>query len=266
MVSPNQKTALVIGHPGHELRVFRWLEIKRPAVFVITDGSGRSGRSRLPSTARILDQVGASRGSFYGPITDAAAYAAMLNQDFDLFIGLTRQLAQYLIDERISYVAGDALEGYNPTHDACRLIIGAAVEMVERTTGRELECSDFLLTGKPDDHVNPVDNHTTRLELDDEAFERKMAVARSYLELESEVDGAIAQNRLDAFRLECLRRVPNRPPVFTAEHKPYYEQYGEQQVLSGRYYQVIRYRKHLAPLAEALWGQLEVGCHLLENI
>ena len=91
-------------------------------------------------------------------------------------------------------------------------------------------------------------------------------MARSYLELESEVDGAIAQNRLDAFRLECLRRVPNRPPVFTAEHKPYYEQYGEQQVLSGRYYQVIRYRKHLAPLAEALWGQLEVGCDLLENI
>ena len=60
MLSPDQKTALIIGHPGHELRVFHWLEITRPAVFVITDGSGRSGRSRLPSTTRILDQVGAS--------------------------------------------------------------------------------------------------------------------------------------------------------------------------------------------------------------
>jgi hypothetical protein len=265
MVSPDKRTALVIGHPGHELRVFRWLEIARPAVFVITDGSGRSGRARLPSTTRILDQVGVCRGSFYGPITDAAAYAAILNHDFDLFIGLTRQLAQYLNDERISHVAGDALEGYNPTHDACRLIIGAAVEIVQRTTGRKVESFDFLLTGKPDDHVSPVD-HTTRLELDDNAFARKMAVARSYPELESEVNGAIAQNRLDAFRIECLRRVPNRPPVFAAEHKPYYEQYGEQQVLSGHYHQVIRYREHLAPLAEALWRQVEVGHDLLENI
>ena len=82
MLSPDQKTALIIGHPGHELRVFHWLEITRPAVFVITDGSGRLGRSRLPSTTRILDQVGAANGSFYGPVTDAAAYAAILHHDF----------------------------------------------------------------------------------------------------------------------------------------------------------------------------------------
>lgn len=259
MLSPDKRSALVIGHPGHELRVYRWLEITRPAVFVITDGSGRSGRSRLPSTTRILDQVGARRGTFYGPITDAAAYAAILNHDFDLFIGLTRGLARYLIDERVSYVVGDALEGYNPTHDACRLMIGAAVEMVQRAAGCTVENFEFSLTGPPDNHVDPAADQTIRLDLDDDAFARKMAVARSYVELESEVNEALTLNRPAAFRVECLRRVANLPGVFAADHKPYYEQYGEQRVSSGAYYQVIRYRDHLVPLAEALWHEVEGG-------
>jgi hypothetical protein len=257
MLSPDKKTALVIGHPGHELRVFHWLEVMQPAVFVFTDGSGRTGRSRLPSTTRILDQAGASSGLFYGPLTDAAAYAAILDQDFELFGGLMRSLAGYLINEEISFVAGDALEGYNPTHDVCRLVIGAAVEMAHRATGRAVENFEFLLTGKADSCGTWEDDRAIRLELDDDAFARKMAVARSYTELESEVKEAITLNRLDAFHVECLRRVSNSPPVFAADHKPYYEQYGEQQVSSGHYYQVIRYREHLMPLAEALWRQVE---------
>jgi hypothetical protein len=259
MLSSNKKTALIIGHPGHELRVFHWLEIMRPAVFVITDGSGRSRRSRLPSTTRILDQVGAGRGSFYGPVTDVAAYTAILNHDFDLFIGLTSDLARYLIDERVSCVVGDALEGYNPTHDVCRLMIDAAVGMVYRATGCAVENFGFLLTGLPDNCVTSEDDQHMRLDLDDETFARKMVVARSYAELESEVKEAITLNRIDAFRVECLRRVPNRPLVFAADYKPYYEQYGEQQVSSGAYYQVIRYREHVLPLAEALWRQVEAG-------
>jgi hypothetical protein len=226
-------------------------------VFVITDGSGRTGHSRLPSTTRILDQVGASCGLFYGPVTDAAAYTAILDQNLDLFSELLRKLAGYLIDEKVSCVVGDALEGYNPMHDVCRLVIGAAVEMAHRATGRAVENFDFLLTGKPDSRGTWEDDRAIRLELDDDAFARKMAVAGSYTELESEVKEAIALNRLDAFRIECLRRVSNRPPVFAADHKPFYEQYGEQQVLSGHYHQVIRYREHLKPLGEALWRQVQ---------
>lgn len=257
MLAPDQKAVLVIGHPGHELRVFRWLEIMRPAVCVITDGSGRTGSSRLPSTTRILDRVGASRGVFYGPITDAAAYAAILNHDFDLFNGLMLGLARYLIAESISCVVGDALEGYNPTHDACRLVIGAALDLVHRATGRVVENFEFRLTGRPDDREPSTADQTIRL--DDDAFSRKMAVAWSYAELEAEVKEAIDLNQLDAFRVECLHRVPNRPPAFAADHKPYYEQYGEQQVSSGAYAQVIRYREHVEPLVAALWRQVENG-------
>jgi hypothetical protein len=35
---PDGKAALVVAHPGHELRVFHWLRLARPCVFVLTDG------------------------------------------------------------------------------------------------------------------------------------------------------------------------------------------------------------------------------------
>src|SRR5260221_8686768 len=51
------RPALIIAHPGHELRVHRWLEKTRPLVLVLTDGSGRTAQSRLASTTRILKQA-----------------------------------------------------------------------------------------------------------------------------------------------------------------------------------------------------------------
>jgi hypothetical protein len=256
MMASDQKTALVIGHPGHELRVFGWLEKMRPAVFVITDGSGRSGQSRLSTTTRILDLAGASRGAFYGPISDAAAYEAILNRDFDLFINLMRLLGQWLIQERGGRIIGDALEGYSPTHDVCRLLIGAAVEMAQRATGITLDNLAFSLTESSGNSDTP-DEKVVKLELDEDAFTRKMAVARSYSELEAEVNAAVALSPPTAFRTECLHRVANRPPDFPQDFKPYYEQFGEQRVESGYYQQVIRYREHVLPLAEALWRAIE---------
>lgn len=220
----------------------------RPTVFVLTDGSGRSGQSRLPSTTRILEQAGASKGSFYGRVTDSEAYNAILNHDFDLFVELARELARFLIEENVSRIAGDALEGYNPTHDVCRLVISAAMEMANRSGHHRLASFDFLLTGAPEKNAGPQE---LRIELDDAAFARKMAAARSYAELESEVNHALTVDSGRAFRVECLRAVKNEIG-FGQNSKPYYEEYGERQVAAGHYRDIIRYREHIKPLAEAL--------------
>ena len=248
MIPPSKRVALVIGHPGHELRVFHWLEMVRPVVFVLTDGSGGLGYSRLPSTTRILDQVGASRGSFYGRLTDCEAYKAILNRDFDLFIKLACQVSRFLVDETVSYVVGDSAEGYNPTHDVCRLVIGAAVDMANRSRVNEVGDFDFQLTGAAD---RSSGNYDIRIELDDDAFARKMDVARSYSGLEPEVNAALINNSELAFRVECLRPV-NYRNIFRQDAKPYYEEYGEKRVAEGKYGEVIRYREHVLPLAEAL--------------
>src|SRR5258705_10886730 len=104
----DMRAALVIGHPGHELLVHGWLEVTHPLVFVFTDGSGRTNQSRLASTTRILNQVGAKCGSIYGRLTDSAAYAAILNHEFDFFANLTSELCEAFVVEHINYVAGDA--------------------------------------------------------------------------------------------------------------------------------------------------------------
>ena len=255
MIEPELNTALVIAHPGHELRVFHWLETARPKVFVLTDGSGRSGASRLPSTTRILDEVHAARDSIYGPITDAQAYAALLNHEFETFIELARELASRLIDGRINLVAGDALEGYNPTHDVCRLIINTAIRMVNGAGQMQVRNFDFPLIGSPGSpsangdgaEIDEID-----LRLDDEAFTRKMSAARAYVELDAEVEAAIRQNRLEAFRVECLRPVTDAGARLEFKDKPYYESYGEEQVAKGHYSHVIRFREHFLPLVQAM--------------
>src|SRR2546423_11432914 len=85
-------TALVIGHPGHELLLHGWLELTHPLVFVFTDGSGRSKESRLASTTKILNQTGAKCGSIYGRLSDVASDAAILNHESAVFILLPMEL------------------------------------------------------------------------------------------------------------------------------------------------------------------------------
>src|SRR5690348_480507 len=66
----NRRAALVVAHPGHELRVHGWMELAHPIVSVLTDGSGHTGQSRLSSTTSLLAQSGARPGSMYGRFRD----------------------------------------------------------------------------------------------------------------------------------------------------------------------------------------------------
>ncbi len=249
--SADIRTALVIGHPGHELLVHGWLEVARPVVFVFTDGSGRSKQSRLASTTKILNQTGAKCGSIYGRLTDAAAYAAILNHEFDFFIRLAKELSEAFVAERIDYVAGDAFEGYNPMHDVCRLMINAAVTVARRARERRIANLEFSLIGQPPCHERLHAEGLCR-RLDDAAFTRKMAAAKGYPELAGEVDAALERRSNDALRVECLSPVGPEPGDYSCDQVPFYEYYGEKQVAAGYYDRVLRYREHIAPLAAAL--------------
>ena len=248
---PPGRTAVVIGHPGHELRVHGWLEVTNPVVFVLTDGSGRSTQSRLPSTTKILNRTGAKCGPIYGRLTDVAAYAAILNHDFDLFVGLANELFEAFVVERIDYVAGDACEGYNPVHDVCRLVINAAVTAARRSSGHRVENLEFSLLNQPNHCHEPHTDGLCRI-LDDAAFARKMAAANGYTELAGEVQAAVEQTAIASLRVECLRPVSPGPGGYACDQPPFYESYGEKQVAAGHYQKVLRYHEHMAPLAEAL--------------
>jgi len=232
--------------------VHGWLELARPLVFVFTDGSGRMNRSRLDSTTRVLGQAGAKPGCVYGRLSDRAAYAAILDHEFDLFIRLAKELAEAFTAERIDYVAGDAAEGYNPTHDVCRLIINEAVGIASRAAGRHVGNLEFNLRTRQLDCEAPRAGDIY-LKLDEEAFVRKMATAKGYTALTEEVSAALSRTSIDAFRMERLHQVEmNGDNHCWGDQLPFYEQYGEEQVAAGRYDRVLRYREHVEPLAKAL--------------
>jgi hypothetical protein len=256
--SERARAALIIAHPGHELRVHAWLESACPTVFVLTDGSGWFGPSRIRSTRQLLDRTGAVAGSVFGRLTDAALYDAILAGDYRLFLRLASELAGALDEAGVEVVAGDATEGYNPGHDVCRLLIDTAVALINRTRKplRRLSSFDFSLYHRPDDCPEALRPRALWRELTDESFQRKLAAAQAYPELASEVAAAFQRLGVEPFRVECLRPVDGgsasrQGPV----EPPFYERHGERQVAAGKYRRVLRYRAHLLPLARVLRRQ-----------
>lgn len=260
----NRKAALVIAHPGHELRVHHWLECVKPETFVLTDGSGRSTVSRLLSTTQILQRVQATHGSLYGRFSDRELYTALLQHNTKLFTDSVEELATAFVERAIEYVVGDALEGYNPGHDVCRLLINAAVARANQNGSRSIANFCFSLVNLPSayperpDASAPFKTPVVSLQLDDAALARKLAAAQAYPELAQEVNGAIKTMGLGAFQVEQLQPASQPETMLQSTEPPFYERYGEQQVALGLYQHVIRCREHLYPLAQALdqWSAL----------
>jgi hypothetical protein len=247
------RAALVIAHPGHELLAHGWLELARPIVFVLTDGSGRTNRSRIDGTTKVLEQTGARPSPMFGGFTDRAAYTALLEHRVDFFIDLAEELARALAAERIDYVVGDAEEGYNPMHDVCRLVIDAAVRAVHRTNGRHVANFKLPIVGWSEDHVAGPSPEQIRVQLTEDAFARKVAAASRYIELQDEMESALRGQLINALRVERFRLVGRRDDEPRPGGDPrFYEQYGEKQVAAGYYTRVLRHAEHVAPLAETL--------------
>lgn len=234
---------LLIAHPGHELRLHHWLGREHPTVCVLTDGSGSVGRSRISSTYAVLDSTGARAGAVVAPFTDHQIYDAILNRDARPLAEATLRLAEAFVGA--DFVVTDAWEGYNPTHDVCRIVGELATERASKLAQRPIALYEypvvqpFRVTGAAGEIV---------LHLDDAAIEQKIAAAYGYSELRSDVEEMLRAGGPDQLRIEVLR--PATPPVTSG--KPFYETRGEQQVAAGRYDTVLRHRDHLAPFLEIL--------------
>ena len=249
---------LVVAHPGHELRVWGWMELARPLVCVLTDGSGSTGEERLESTTHLLSRSGSRPGGIYGRMSDRDLYAALLRRDHGLFISIADELRDILVERRVDLVVGDAIEGYNPSHDLCRLLVNTAVRMASRARAAAIASYDYPLIGAPGQCPDRLRGSAWLLELDDVALDRKLRAARGYPALAAEVESALAKFGEDPFRIECLR--PSDPwdrYGWDPQEVPFYERYGEERVAAGVYREVLRFREHVQPAADALWAHSE---------
>jgi len=246
------RALLVVGHPGHELRVYGWLRSVRPVVHVLTDGSGREGTSRLRSTTAVIEDAGAARGTIYGRMTDSGIYKAVLDGEHARFTALADELADAIVSDGIDTVAGDAVEGFNPSHDVCRYVVNAAVRLARARTGRDIACYAFPLEAAPDAPLSA--GGALRLRLDEAVLSQKLSAAEAYEELRAEVRRALDRFGPEAFRTECLwpADVSDRYG-WDAGRTPFYEMHGAQRVACGAYERVVTFREHVKPLADALW-------------
>jgi len=243
---------LVVAHPGHELRLFGWMRAARPDVLVLTDGSGSDGCSRLASTQCVLEKAGANAGALFGRYTDKRIYIALLAHDEDFFVDIAFAIAELLLTRRYSQVVADPLEGYNPTHDICRVVVDAAVRFVAVRSSMRIRNYDYGL-------INPLRPPQPaadwiRVHLPPDLVAHKVAAALAYDELASEVTETLCAENVRSLHEEWLR--PVNPHAADAaqppDDPPLYEQFGEQRLSTGRYSQVIRYREHFVPIVEAL--------------
>ena len=135
----------------------------------------------------------------------------------------------------------------------CRLLLNAALLRLEQRGHGRLKNFEFALEGPPYDARSESDFQSIQLDLDDDAYGRKFAVAQKYSELAADLARTLSLHDQQMFRIEHLRPVQYGLEIdHLFEHPPFYERYGEKQVAAGLYREVIRFRQHLAPLAKRL--------------
>jgi len=157
-------------------------------------------------------------------MTDREIYAAILAGDHPRFIALAEELAAALLHTRIDLVAGDAIEGFNPSHDVCRYVINAAVRLASAASGRAIDCYAFPLDAPPEPCPSGLDGGGLVVCLDDQLLDRKLQAAHCYVELQPEVQGALARYGTEPFRSEYFFPVDLTDPYgWDLERVPSYE-------------------------------------------
>lgn len=242
--------ALVIAHPGHELRLSAWVRRTRPSVFIIAHGS-RSGRSeaRIAASRAVVDVLGATAGEPFGAARDVDLYAAIMARDPASFLILTNGLRAAF--EGIDTVVADGWQNYNPVHDLIHLIARvAAAEAGARFLDYPVVLGD--LAHAP---AGPV-AETYDLSADDLA--NKHALIADYPEIAEDVAGLTAAAGEAAFARETLHHPLPMADLLPVKAPPWYETWGEGRVAAGVYAECLRW-SHMAPIVAALNDRLEAA-------
>ncbi|MEO8383373.1 MAG: hypothetical protein ABI779_27200 [Acidobacteriota bacterium] len=237
---------LLVAHPGHELLLSGWVGDVKPFVCVLTDGSGHSSVSRLQLTADFLESAGVPRGPVFGRFNDRELYEAMLSGHVALFESLVEELAAFVSQHRIETVVTDAMEGFNPVHDLCRMLAGAA-SVLERAPRRY----EYPVHAGPHGYDGMAD--AILRDLDDAQLGQKIAASRAMAQAIPDIGEMLDRFGESAFRRESFRPIDDWAATgWVAGEPPLYEQIGEARIAAGRYDRVIRHTDHFLPLLAAL--------------
>lgn len=251
-----ESTALVIAHPGHELRLLGWVGRRRPLVAVLTDGSGSTANSRLHRSEAVFTNLGCTLCPGLEQASDREIYQKILDRDVDFFWRRVELLSHQFHQHEVEQVVSDMREGYSPTHDLAEALTQLAVTLCRLRHGKAPAHFTFPLTGGPGTCPEGRCKSQT-LELTDSEFEHKLKTARGYEELAGELAALEESGNLEVFKTEHLFQAGDSVTHDDfLDREPYYETYGRKQVEKGLYSYLLTYRDHIRPLLVALQERL----------
>lgn len=231
--------------------MYGWLRHAKPLVSVLTDGSGQRSAPRVAATAALLQSIGVSVGTIFGRLSDREVYRLILERNTALLGSFVTELAGGFTERGTKVVVCDAAEGYNPAHDLCRLIVGAAIA----TAQTDIRQYEYAVVGGPDS-FDSLDPGVEILDLSEEVYEEKLRAARSYSTVLNDVGEMLARYGAQAFRRESFRPVDDWTQLISGE-PPLYERLGAERVAAGGYTEVIRQEEHMIPLRDSLCAWLK---------
>lgn len=235
---------LIVAHPGHELRLFNWMERERPLVFVLSDGSGGAQSSRLDYSVSAIRATGATMVEGSGQRADREWYAAMIAGDISPFMEVANMIAVAALAAHAPLIVSDAVDGYNPLHDLCQAVASAVVARVARVS----KPPKFLVSQAT---ASAIGTESIAWKLEDEAARRKRLAVLANTALAEEIRRLLAETP-DVMSMEQLL-----VPTFDwpEDWTPEWEAFGRKRVNEGRFATPITYRDHVLPIAKALLGR-----------
>lgn len=237
------QNVLILAHPGHELRIHHWLELAKPRVYLLTDGSGGRHNARTEYSRHIVRATGGTPGSVFGEIPDAAWYAALLAGDQRFFLDVFAGIAADLAGAHEVQIVTDAVDGYNPVHDLAFVFGSALNRLLQKTRkGHQQLCSAAV--------PNVLGSAQVEIELDRDAQKRKKAAIEAYTPLADEARLILARDP------DCLKRerLIIQEPDWT-EQAPEWERIGQDRVSKGLYDRCITYKDDVQPIVRLLMAQ-----------
>jgi hypothetical protein len=252
------KAALVVAHPGHELRVYDWLMTARPDVHILTNGSRASlTRARREASTELVTGLGCQMRAAWDGVPDSTLYACLLARDHQPFLNWVSRLADDLVARDIDLVIADAWQYYNIAHDLAHLMARVAVAEASARLKRDVLVLEFPVVPAALAPTAPHVKEYCSKSLSARSAETKREVAHRFPGVEGEVAEVEALERGRAYDVERFYTPASiatlcAPPAA----KPPYESYGEARVAAGLYRDVLRW-EHAAPLLRVLADRYE---------
>lgn len=281
---PEGKAALSISQAGHEVALHGFIELVKPYIFIMTDGSGKNRGSRMPWMHKYFITVYPEtvkdmyniivQGNLKGEdryIKGWQVYNEILMKQVAFFAHYTGTIADGLVRRKIDYIVTEAIEGNDVLQDLCAIITEIAVKLVEEKTGKKIDIYQYNLSTA---YNKNVDDNSIRIELTPESYDFKINSIANYHEsifdefkanIGIDVNSILKMKEMPKGVLEVQKVLKSMDSSFFKEEylnpyhyvdfsneKPAYEINSEKLITEGIPTEIISYQNHIKPLKEML--------------